>query len=190
MSDEYGLEIVTAPTVEPVSTEDAREWCRVAHNADDLTLDSLVTAARVLLEREFSRQICTATWRLTLPYFPCWTLRVPLGPVASITSIQYVATDGTTTTLSSSLYSVDTSRDPCVVTPAYGQVWPATRCQNRAVLVNFTAGYGGQADVPKPVRQAILFCVANWYAERGDGTPTDIPQVARTLMNAYWSGQL
>lgn len=188
---EYGLELVTAPAVEPVSTEQARRWCQIVHQDDDEDLDTLVTAARVLLEKEFSRQICTATWRLVLEYFPTWKIRIPLGPVSSITSIQYVATDGTTTTLSSSLYSLDKSRDPAVITPAYGEVWPSTRCQPRAVLVTFVAGYGAADDVPKTIVQAIRMAVACWHAGRGDGAPgEELPRASRVLMRAHWSGQL
>lgn len=190
--DDYGLTLVSAPAAEPITAAEARDWCRAGPHADLGEVAALVTAARLLAERGWSRQLLTATWRLTLPEFPAWELRVPLGPLRSVTSVQYTDPDGNTQTLSAGRYEADSSADPWVIQPAYGYSWPAARGARQAVRVTFTAGYGDAAsDVPEPIRLALRIAVAWWYERRGDEAAAaglELPASATRLLNLYWNG--
>lgn len=200
------LKLITAPRVEPVSLAEVKRWCKVDLDlhADDATLTSLITDVRQEIDGRagwLGRALCTQTWDLYLDRFPragdrlfapdaeAEAIVVPLPPLQSVTSITYVATDGTSTTLSSSLYSVDIVSEPGRIVPAYGQTWPSTRDQVNAVIVRFVAGYGTAAQVPEGIKTYIKAMVAHLYAHREpvrDGSVSEMPMHGRQRLDSYW----
>lgn len=68
---DYGLQLVTPPANEPVSTGDLKTHLRV--DADDTTQDGLIAsleiAARQYVETYTGLQLCTASWNLVLDNF-------------------------------------------------------------------------------------------------------------------------
>ena len=189
--DQYGLTSVTAPTEEPVSLAEAKAWLRLSHDADDARVQGLISTARLLAEREYDRQLVTATWRLTLPRFPTWEIRLPRGPLQSISSIQYRDTSGTLQTLSASYYEADAALDPGLVQPAYGRTWPSTRDMVQAVRITFVAGYGTPQQVPQSIRNALKMAVAWWFERPGDDADTverELPAAVHRLLRLHWNG--
>jgi hypothetical protein len=91
---------------------------------------------------------------------------VPLPPLVSVDSIQYVDTNGVTQTLDPTQYIVDLVSEPARITPAYGVTWPATRQQVNAVTVTFTCGYGAAAAVPAGIMRWMQIRIATIYANR------------------------
>lgn len=63
------LVLVTAPTVEPVSLDEAKAFARIDNTADDVLVSGLITAARQYAETYTRRQFCTATWKMSLDSF-------------------------------------------------------------------------------------------------------------------------
>lgn len=187
MLDTYGLALVTAPTAEPVTLDEVKDWVRQDHAADDSLLSGLITAARQLIEQQTGLVFLPATYRLVADQFPSWTLRLPRYPLRSVSSIQYVDSTGTLQTLDSSLYQTDTDSTPGLVEPVYGEVWPTARYQARAVRVTFEAGYSLAADIPGPLKQAVKLLVALGYANRGD-LPATIPEFVNHLITPYLDG--
>lgn len=156
------------PTFEPVTTQDAKDWCRISNNSDDVIVGALIKAARQYTENVTSRLLLTQTVQLTLDEFPA-CIHIERTPIQSVTLLQYVDGTGTLQTLDPSVYQVDLNSDPVRIMPAYGEVWPTTRSQLAAVKVTFVAGYGSQpSDVPLPIRQAILLLVASMYDQRSE----------------------
>src|SRR5689334_22352804 len=100
--------IVTPPGSEPVTLQEAKDWCRGPTSADDTLITSLITVARRYVEKITSRALITQTWDYWLDCFPgsnwymlrtvmpalwdCWELRVPRPPLQSISSIKYIDT--------------------------------------------------------------------------------------------------
>ncbi len=149
-------------------------------------LGILIKAAREYAERVCNRRFINSTWDLKLDYFPC-EIRLPYPPLSSVTSISYVDTNGDTQTVSSSVYSVDASSEPGVITLAYGQDWPSARDQRNAVTVRYVAGYGASSSsVPESVRQAIMLIAAHWFEQREEvisGTIiSKVPMAAESLL--------
>ena len=158
----------TGPAVEPVSVADAKEWARIEVTEDDDVVAALVASAREWTETYTNRRFITQTVVHRLDGFPpCIEIRQT--PVQSITSIQYVDTDGATQTLDASLYSADLYSRVCRILPAWGQSWPSTRAVPNAVTVTYVAGYGDdESDVPERIRTAIKMIVASTYENRQD----------------------
>src|SRR5262245_41313326 len=116
----YGLTVVTPPAIEPVDLDTAKRQLRIDHAVEDADLTRRIRAARELAEKHCGKAWLTQTLRLTLPGWPCglsgsagwlwagsdwgwlagwrWaegeTIRLPVEPVQSITSVQYSDVSG------------------------------------------------------------------------------------------------
>ncbi len=190
----YGLTLVTAPSGEPVEVAEVKAHARVEITDDDTYLGGLITAARQWVERATGRALVTQTWRLSLCEFPRWEIRLPKSPLASVSSITYVDAAGTTQTLSSAAYEVDTGVEPGLVQPVFDEVWPYSREQANSVRITFVAGYGSPVAVPEPIKLAIRYLVSHWYENRepvlGSGAvPKEIPFTVEALLSPYLDGR-
>jgi uncharacterized phiE125 gp8 family phage protein len=189
-----GLVLTSAPSAEPVTLAEAKDWLRVDGDADDALIEGLISVARSLAERFFDRSLVTQAWTAYYDRFDCWEIRLPRGPLQAVNSVQYLDTAGDLQTLDAESYEADETRDPGTVQPAYAEVWPATRCAPKAVRVTFTSGYGSAAEVPEPVKAALKFAVSMWYRRRGDGAEEidpgklALPQASQMMLMAYWPG--
>jgi uncharacterized phiE125 gp8 family phage protein len=177
-------EVVVGPAAEPVTLAEAKLHCRVDISTDDSLISGLITEAREWAERYTRRALVTQTWRVWFDDFPevedycppgstspLASLWLPGGKVASISSVQYTAPDGTLTTLAAPNYTLDSKghdRQARLV-PAYGLSWPSTRDVPNAVQVEYVVGYGNAAAVPPVIRQAILLH-AGWGYEHREAT--------------------
>lgn len=158
------LYLITAPTSEPVTLQEVKEHARVEIGDDNAYLEGLITKARVYAEGKTHRQFITATWRQTLDCFP-ERIDLPRPPLATVTSITYVDSNGATQTLDASQYQTVLDPEGGYIVSAYGTSWPATRGQPEAVTVNFTAG-STVALAPAQAKHAIAMLVSHWYEVR------------------------
>lgn len=157
------LELITAPTVLAVSTADVRDHLRLGSSDDDPAIERAIRSAINQIESATSRQLISATYTLHLDWFP-ERLEIRRLPAVSITSVIYTATDGTSTTLSSSKYAFDAKSTPARLIPAFGEVWPSTQAIHNAVAVRFVCGYGsGPVNVPDKAKQLIRLLVEQDY---------------------------
>jgi uncharacterized phiE125 gp8 family phage protein len=181
--------LTSEPATEPVTTAEAKVHCRVEGADSDEYLAQLVTDARRHVEDITGRALINQTWTAKADRFDeCFELRH--NPVSSVSSVTYVDTDGVTQTATGSLYTADTDHLPARVYLAYGQSWPSTRSQRKAVTITYVAGYGAAASaVPGPLKHAIKFLVGHWFDNREPvvlGTSsTSIPLTVQRLINPY-----
>ncbi len=64
------IQIVTAPTADPVSIAEAKAHLRVDFSDDDALISALVSAARQHAENITRRALVTQQWKMTLDQFP------------------------------------------------------------------------------------------------------------------------
>ena len=133
--------LLESPTAEPVSLKQAICHLREGDEAQDDLIRGLIRVSRQHVEDFTRRALVMQSWRVTLSAFHS-VIELPVLPVRAISSIQYVDTEGTTQTLSSSLYQVDlTTSDRAKIMPAYGETWPSTRGETfNAVTIDFVVG--------------------------------------------------
>lgn len=172
--------VTTAPTVEPVTAAEAKLHASVDGADWDSFFNEKIESARRMVEAASGRSLITRTYTGKMARFPyvseCgWDLSIylPNPPAATVTSITYIATDGTSTVLSTDVYELDTYAEPGKVVLKYNQVWPDTRVQDApTVTVVWTAGFGAAATaVPANYKTAISQLVGYWYLNReGEGT--------------------
>jgi len=164
------LTLVTPPAADPVSVADIKAHLKIDGSLEDPMLLRYLQAAMAHLEGRdgwLNRAFISQTWDWTLDAFPCGALAVPLPPLRSVTSIEYIDTNGLGQTLSPTAYSVDTKSEPGWITPAYGTTFPSALPVYNSVTVRFVAGYGdGPSSVPAPIRLALLGMVGDTYEHR------------------------
>jgi uncharacterized phiE125 gp8 family phage protein len=165
--------LVSAPAETPVSLSEAKAHLRVDFSEDDTLIGSLIAAAVSHLDGYsgvLSRALVTQTWRADFMRWPesDRILRLPLAPVASVTSVKYFDASNVEQTLSASgNYALLTDHiGPYLrFTPSFTA---PTLYDERddAVRVTFVAGFGNATAVPQAIKAAILFMVADLYAQR------------------------
>ncbi len=168
----------TAATTTPITLADAKRQLNVSTTGDDTYIENLVSAATKYCEDRANRCFVTQTRTLKMRDFADRRyvhknqygqeeIHLPRSPLATVSSITYVAANGTTTTLSSSLYSVSTGDTPGRIRPAYNQVWPDTRSDEDNVTVVYTCGFGStQTGQPANAQHAVRMLTAHWYRNR------------------------
>ena len=166
---DYGLRLITGPTIDPVSLAEARAHCRIDESADDGLVAGYLMAARSYIESTTGLSLISQTWEMTLHDWPLADegIVLPRQPVQSITSVQYYDTAGALQTLSSAAYEIDTSAMPAQIVLADGYSWPQLDDRLAPVVIRFVAGYGASpGSIPEAIRHAILLLVGHFYANR------------------------
>ena len=186
MDDQWSVSVVTPPVSEPLSLADAKTHLRVTHSAEDDYITTLITVARDIVEKYTGRTLPTTTLKLTLDRLPYEyaAIQLPRSPVASITTFDYVDTDGANQTLASSQYDLDITRLPARVYTAYNASWPSVRPHRATVNITYVAG----GSVPEPLIHAMKLILASLYGHREAECPmqTYKPSInEQYLMNPY-----
>lgn len=156
-----------APTDTPVSLTEVKAHCRVDGSESDTVLTAYLAAAVDHLDGYagiLGRALVTQTWRQDYCGFAP-KLRLPLGPVASITSVTYFDADGVSQTLADTVYTTLADSRGAYLALKPDQVWPSTYRRADAVSVTFVAGTSAVA-VPAAIKAALLLLVSHWNENR------------------------
>lgn len=129
-----------AATAEPIHRTEAKEHLRVDGTDEDTLIDVLISTARQKVESYTRRVLVRQERELKLDGFP-GVITLPRSPLRAVTSIKYLDTNGTETTLASTEYRVDADSECPRIVPAYGKTWPSTRGVINDVTVRYRAGY-------------------------------------------------
>jgi len=159
--------VQTAPAGLPVDRVQLRNYARVDDAADDQQLEDLAYAAVEMVTAATSRQLMTATFDFTIDGgFRGSEITLPLSPLTSVTSVTYIDGDGTSQTLSTDIYGVQTDREPGTVYRKFNQTWPVTRDDPANVTIRYVAGYATAAAVPKGLKVLVGSLVNDMYEHR------------------------
>lgn len=182
---------VAGPTSEPVSLEEAKAHLRVDGNAEDTLIQSLITAARVHVEVSLGVALLTQTWLWILDRWPDGRIaEIPLRPVQAVTGVRVKDSNGTPVTMPASNYLLDGRGTPARLIASAQAGWPVPGMAANGIEIDLQAGYGAQAaDVPRPIRHAVLLLVAHWFERRepvevGDEMVT-LPHMVSDLLQPY-----
>jgi uncharacterized phiE125 gp8 family phage protein len=157
-------------TVEPgrvVTLDEMKDHMNIVDDdTQDVTIDEFVVAAEDFIEKELCRALLTQTWVLKLDRFPCFEIRLPRPPLASVSSVTYLDQNGALQTLAGSYYTVDTTGEPGRLYLAYGQTWPLTYAVPNAVTVTYLAGKTTPEQVASMIKLAIKLTAADMFENR------------------------
>lgn len=154
-----GLALFAAPAEEPVTISDVLAQTKVEESAEHDRLAAMISAARQHVESVCGRSLVTQTWDLTLDGFPVCDreIRLPRGPVASVTYVKYDDSLGAEQTFSSTNYIVDGTHPARIVLKQVAS-WPTTSGEVKSVRVRYVSGVVEES-VEQPIKSAILLLV-------------------------------
>ena len=156
--------LVTPPTYLPVSVSEVKTTGRIQQNVTDADIDDWIRALTEVAQHKIRRRLLNAGMRTYFDHFP-WcgqldaspALVLPWGPLVSVAAVKYLDSNGAEQTLDTATYWVDVASLLGRVVLAPSRSWPTTQYRERAVWVDYTAGYGATPSaVPRPVRRWII----------------------------------
>lgn len=166
ITDQTKTELLEGPTEQVATAAELRKHLfAVYENTEDDFLNSLLLAATNHVESITWRKLVSQKWRLYLNRWPDEIL-LPFGSVLSVDLFKWLDSDGVDHTLVSGYDYLPAivGSDPMVI--PLGS-WPSGQLFDaESIRIEFTAGYGVAADVPKSIKHAILMLAAHWYENR------------------------
>ena len=171
------LVLSSGPAVEPVTLADAKAQLRVDGTADDTLIASLILTSRLHVEAGLGLALNTQGWSYFFDAWPPGTqVTLPLRPVQSVSAVRLYAEDEIGLNgRARDLPARPRRAAPPPGAPRRGRGPTPSRAAN-GVEIAIVAGYGDDAaDVPAPIRQAILLLIAHWYDHR---SPFEVGAVA------------
>lgn len=165
-----GLVRVSAPAAEPLTLPETKEFLRISHSDDDGRITDMIITARSLAEQWMRKSLVTQSWKLTREDAVSGTLRLPMGPVQSITSVVVTPDGGSPETVDDSAYALSVSSDAIVI---------ETVISSDRIDITYVAGYGTSGQIPKPIKLGMLQHVAAMMD--GQVTLAPIPDAVLSL---------
>lgn len=185
----WSLKRTVEPDVSPLTLDEAKEHIYETTADRDAQIAAMIDEAAAELDGPdgaLGRALIQQTLRLKMDRFPIGTapIRLPLPPLVSVTSVQYVDPDGATQTWSSAEYDVLTDREPGEIRPKYNYAYPSIRSIHDAVTIIYLAGYGTKhTDVPGPIRSWLKLRVGEKDMKR---EASDLLIANGLLTNFIW----
>ncbi len=208
----YGKQLITEPTLEPLTLAQVKSRLRVDQGVDDSELrDIWIPAVRRLVEAHTGRALITQQWLVTADRFPGLLssvimlpaaalpagmpgfidvqIELPIAPIQSVDSVVYADMSNTPQTLDPARYEYDANVEPVRLRPKFNTAWPSTYPKLQAVQVSVTAGYGDTpADIPADLRGAMLIQLADWYD--GASPVGELSNGVKGILDLYWPGDM
>jgi len=191
-----------APSAEPVTLDEFKAHARITLPFEDALLETYITEGREHVEDNWGVALVNQTWQLGVDQVPCATrqnpfasLPLPRWPLQAVSSVKYIATANSTYVVwASSNYQVDTGSRPGRITPLDNGQWPTVINRPNAILVEYTAGFGGStasttqsiAAVPQKAKSAISLYAA-WRVRSRD-VDEPVPKAVNALMDSVAGG--
>lgn len=204
------LNRTVAPTEDPISTDEAKDFMKVDTDDEDELITSLISASTRRVEAYLNRQLITATYQL---FVDDWcgkskdayssgvyngtkdilannnstTLELPFSPLQSVTHIKTYDDSDTATTYADSNYFVKVTSGEAPnrgsITIRSGSSAPTGLRVKDAIEIEFVAGYGDSGvDVPSAIRNAIKMDVQNMYDNR---VSCEMTELCKELLQPY-----
>ena len=164
------LNLVSGPSIEPVSLDEAKAWLRVTHDDENSLIEDLIAAARARVEHATGLALITQQFEEILDGWPSHRLSgfgrafaLARGPVQNVETVSILNRDGGVTLWDSNEYRFEPGVSGRLVA-VYPHTLPRPEVPVAGVELSFTAGYGGSVgDVPEPLREAVLNLVGDAY---------------------------
>ena len=187
------LTLVSESTTEPVTVAELKTYLRMESTdstAEDGLLGSYITVARKQAEHLTRRSLVAATWQIRFDDFLNSTqiIELPKPPISTASTnvtVTYIedTTAGNSTTVGSTVYTVDFYSEPGRIYPAYDNEWPdSIRDQKNAITVQFVSGYS-TTNIPQPIVQWIKMRALDMFENRESITEAKLEEIPRTYVD-------
>jgi len=183
--------LLSGPAIEPVLLAEAKAFLRVDDSAEDGFITTLIAAARIHVEGITGRALIAQSWRVICDNWPIDRIvRLPVGPVMSLTAVTVYDPDGVATSLALAQFQPETEVAPAhLYLPSTIAGSPLMR-ERAAIEIDYLAGFGvDPSDVPNDLKQAILSLIGYWFEHRDAviiaGSGSVVPTGFDQLVSAY-----
>lgn len=157
-----------------IGLEEAKLYLKVDTTDDDPVITALISAAEKFVEDYTGLRLLTFNFSCVLDKVGELTY-VPFSPLQEVTKIEVIAEDGSVSVVDPGTYDVDTSsRQYGKVRLKPGYSWPEHR-GFASFIISGKAGFGDNpADVPSPLKTAVLIVLAKLYESRGEARDEEL----------------
>ena len=172
------LAIITEPTLEPITLEEAKEAIGIDGDDDDLRIEGYIQAARIFAEDFCQLHIMSQIVERQYDGWPSSVINLDVWPLQSIDSIKY---DDTASPVAEQTLVVNTDYYADIVADG-GRVgtitgWPSHASKFHPIRIRITAGYASQALVPESLKSGIKAYVVYLFS-----LDCDMRQVAKDML--------
>lgn len=176
---------VTAPSTDlPISVDEAKFMGRIDGDYEDDLIGSLIQSVSDAVERYIGRALLIQTLTASLDFWPENPIKLPRPPLVSITSVNIVQEDLTSTEYSSDNYYARIITTPGELVLKDGVTPPEnTDRYHGGFEIVFVAGYGTTDDIPSAIKDAIKLWTVVLYETRT--APSDPPPEIKGLLDFY-----
>lgn len=185
----------TVTPTEPVSVADLKVHLRIDSTdstSEDTLMASYLTAARKQAENLTKRSLVVTTWQLIMDDFAHSTAAVslprpPLSTVSTDITITYIkdTTAGDTTTVDSTVFTIDPNSEPGQIYPVFDGEWPDdVRDERNAVTIQYISGYSSAATpAPEELKTWIKMRAGQMYEFREPLIDVSVNELPRDYVN-------
>ena len=183
------LRLLRESTVLPVSIPEIKAHLRVstATTVEDALLTAMIQSAKSIGENLTKRAFIPQTYEYVMDGFPSEGLELPIAPLSTKSSevvIYYIDEAGSTITLASTMYVIDSYSEPGFIAPSHDNEWPDTFDQINSVKVEYITGYVITTSVGLPDVSSTPEAIKTWIKMRvGQMYEYREPMITDTIMS-------
>lgn len=187
----YKAYTITTPNLDlPVALDGMKRNLRMDDlSHEDDTIQAMVMSAASHIEKQYGLSLLTQTIKEYWSAFPCTAsepMMLRIQPIQSITSVEYIDTNGLTQTWDADEWAYGGYNGTTFIIPLPGFAWPSTWATPNAVIVTYQAGFGDSPDdVPTDIGQALKFMVTDMFEKRED-SPQTFTRASENLLRPYY----
>lgn len=182
---------LSPPATEPLDLAYAKTFLRVDNAGEDALIGDLITAARMRVEQMIRAALITRRQSYQTSKLSDAGLYINHGPVTAVHGVKAVDADGAELDLMLSDFEIDLRAIPARLCLREPYRWKNFGAGTRYVEVEIEAGYGATAaDVPMPLRQAVMLLLAQSYEYRDAENQPPVPLMVDALLMPYRSIKL
>lgn len=183
---------ITPPPIEPITLDAAKLFLRLDQDTEDTLIAELIQSAREQVETLCRQALIERPQRVTLTPPFHRLLYVNVAPIKSVTSVTLHLGNNEEEIVPLDSLKINLRSTPASIQKQTISLWSwQTRSDIQAITVDVVAGYGATAaDIPMPLRQAMLLLIGQGYEHRSGTDMPGIPMMVDALVMPYRSLKL
>lgn len=178
------FKVITPPTAEPITLEEAKAHLRVVGSDEDALIRTYIAAARGALEQRTNRRLMAQTIEFAIPGLRPFV--VPTAPFIALGEVAYIDATGAPQVLDPTTLYVDTYTEPAAGVLAWGQTWPEYQAGSVAT-VRAVVGYPSAEAVPAELKAWMLLAITALHDNRASVVVgVSVNQLPEDFMHWLW----